>query len=86
MELQFLNDYLVLIVLGTCLSVGYIIKESIPSIDNKYIPLIMGVLGVLINIWVNMDFTPEILLAGLFSGLSSTGLHELYRNLIGGDK
>ena len=50
---------------------------------NKYIPLIMGVLGVALNVWVNMDFTAEILLAGLFSGLASTGLYEMFRNIIG---
>ena len=65
---------------------GYIIKNMIPSDKiNRFIPLIMGILGVVLNVWVNMDFTAEILLAGLFSGLSSTGLYELFRNLIGGN-
>ena len=43
----------------------------------------MGVLGVALNVWVNMDFTAEILLAGLFSGLASTGLYEMFRNIVG---
>ena len=47
--------------------------------------LIMGVLGVLLNFWVNQQFTAEVLLGGLFSGLASTGLYELFRNLIRGD-
>lgn len=85
MDLSFLNDYLILIVVGVCLCVGYIIKASVSFIPNKFIPLIMGVLGVILNIWLNsFAFTPEILLGGLFSGLASTGLHQLFTQLIGG--
>jgi hypothetical protein len=80
------SNYLVLVVVGVCLCVGYVIKTSFPKVDNKYIPVIMAALGVLMNIWVQNGFTPDILLAGLFSGLSSTGMYEMFRNLIGGDK
>lgn len=82
MDLNFLQEYLVLIILGICLCVGYIIKTSITKIDNKYIPLIMAILGVLLNVWLNMQFTPEILLGGLFSGLASTGLHQVFTRMI----
>lgn len=81
MSLDFMNDYLVIVVLGICLCVGYVIKTS-TSISNKYIPLIMAVLGVCLNVWISMTFTPEILLGGLFSGLASTGLHQLFTRLI----
>ena len=81
MDLNFLNDYLVIVVLGICLCIGYVIKTS-TSINNKYIPLIMAVLGVCLNVWMNMSFTPEILLGGLFSGLASTGLHQLFTRTI----
>ena len=83
MDLSYLTEYAVPIIVGICLCVGYIVKNIIPSEEiNKYIPLIMGILGVALNVWVNMDFTAEILLAGLFSGLASTGLYEMFRNLI----
>ena len=85
-DLTFLNEYTVGIVLAFCLCVGAVIKVSIPRIDNKYIPLIMAVLGVLINIWVNTSVSPEIVLGGLVSGLGSTGLHQTYVNLLGGNK
>ena len=42
----------------------------------------MAVLGVVLNIWINMSFTPEILLGGMFSGLASTGLYEAFKQLI----
>lgn len=82
--MEFLNDYMVWVVVGICLCVGYIIKYVLPSKKiNQFIPLIVGVLGVFLNVWVN-DFaiTPEILLGGLASGLASTGMYELFRNFI----
>lgn len=78
MELEFLSEYAVQIIIGICLCVGYIIKVSIPMIDNKYIPLIMAILGVVINVWLNVSISPQIILGGLFSGLCSTGLHQLF--------
>ena len=86
MDLTFLNDYLIIVVVGICLCVGYVIKKSITVIPNKYIPLIMAVLGVVLNIWVNsFALTPEILLGGMFSGLASTGVHQLFTQFIGGE-
>ena len=86
MDLSFISEYAVPVIVGVCLCVGYVIKTSFSSIDNKYIPLIMVILGVALNIWINMNITPDILLAGMFSGLSSTGLHQTFKQLIGGDK
>lgn len=83
MSIEFLNDYIVIVVLGICICVGYILKNVVPSEKvNRFIPLIMGVLGVALNSWINWDFTPDILLGGLISGLASTGLYEAFKNLI----
>lgn len=83
MDLTFLTEFAVPIIVGVCLCVGYVIKNVITTdVINKYIPLIMAVLGVVLNIWINMSFTPEILLGGMFSGLSSTGLYEVFKQLI----
>ena len=83
MDLTFLTEFAVPIIVGVCLCVGYVIKNVITTDTiNKYIPLIMAVLGVVLNIWINMSFTPEILLGGMFSGLSSTGLYEVFKQLI----
>lgn len=83
MDLTFLANFAVPIIVGVCLCVGYVIKNIITTDEiNKYIPLIMAVLGVVLNIWMNMAFTPEILLGGLVSGLASTGLYEAFKNLI----
>lgn len=82
--MEFLNDYLVVIVVGICLCVGYVLKHLIPTeAVNKYIPLIMAVLGVALNVWLNgFAFSPEILLGGLASGLASTGMHQMFKQFI----
>ena len=84
--MDFLNEYLVLIVIGICLCVGYVLKHVVPSDTvNRFIPLLMAVLGIVINVWVNsFTFTPEILLGGMASGLASTGMHQLFKQFITG--
>ena len=77
--MDFLKDYLVIIVMAICLCVGYVIKNIIKSRKiDKFIPLIMAVLGVGINVWINLSFTPEILLGGMVSGLASTGMYNAF--------
>lgn len=82
--MEFLQDYIVVIVMGICFCVGFILKNAF-DVDkiNRFIPLIMGVLGVLLNVWLNnFAFTPEILLGGLVSGLASTGMWEGIKNVV----
>ena len=79
MDLSFLSEYLVLVIVGICLCVGYIVKKWIKDVDNKFIPTICAVLGVFLAIWLNSWMvTPAIILSGLLSGLASTGLHQLF--------
>ena len=85
MNLGILSNYVSVITLALCLAIGYIIKNSIDVIPNKYIPAIMGVIGALFNIWVCATFTPEVLLTGLCSGLAATGAFELVRNVKNND-
>ena len=82
MDLTFLSEYCIPVIVGICLCVGYVIKTSIPKIDNSLIPMILSVVGLLINIWLNSAINPSIVLGGLFSGLASTGLHQMFKNLI----
>lgn len=83
MDINFLNEYLVLIVVGVCLCIGYIIKTSLTFIPNKYIPLIMAIIGIIANVINEGAFNITILLGGMLSGLASTGLYEAFRNVIG---
>lgn len=82
MDLTFLQAYYIPVIMGICLCVGYVIKNSLTFVKNKYIPLIMAILGLLLNVWINKGITPDVMLAGMFSGLSSTGCHQLFTQLI----
>ncbi len=84
--MELLSRYVVIVVLAICLCIGYIIKHSISFIPNKFIPLILAVIGTILNIWINgWTFSPEILLGGLASGLASTGAFEMVRNIAGSE-
>lgn len=83
MDLSVLTQYISIIVVGICLCVGYVIKNSLDFIPNKYIPLIMLVLGTVINVLMNLTgINAGVILTGMFSGLASTGLYEMFKNLI----
>lgn len=85
MDIGALADYLVLMVVGICLCIGYVIKK-VDFIPNKYIPLLMAVIGVVANLWINdWIVLPETFLGGMISGLASTGMYELFRNFIEGN-
>lgn len=90
-DLSAISAYLVPSIVILCLLVGYIVKNFI-STDavNKYIPLIVGVLGVVASVFTAVTtgnaITVDIIVSGLASGLASTGLFEAYKNLIEGNK
>ena len=82
--MEMLDKYVVAVVMSVCLCVGFIIKNMIPTERvDKFIPTIVGTLGVFLNSWLNgFAITPEILLGGLASGLASTGLYESMHQFI----
>ena len=82
LDITFLNECIVPVIVGICLCVGYVIKSSLDFIPNKYIPLIMLILGLVTNVLICKNIDADIVLGGMFSGLSSTGLHQVFKNLI----
>ena len=81
--MEFLNEFMLPVVLGICLCVGYIIKKWIKDVDNKYIPTIIAILGVGLSIWISgWQITPEVILSGMISGLGSTGMHQVFKQFV----
>ena len=82
--MDFLTEYSVPVIVGICLCIGFILKNLVTTDKiNKFIPLIVAVIGVVVNAWLNTwAVTPEILLSGMFSGLASTGMHQLFKQFI----
>ena len=82
MDLSFLQEYFVPVIAGICLCIGFMVKKW-EKVPNKYIPTIMGILGLCIAVIMNWgSITAAVILGGLFSGLASTGLYELFSQLI----
>lgn len=81
--MEFLNDFMLPVVLGICLCAGYIMKQWINDLNNKYIPTIVAVLGIVLSAWISKwNVTPEVILSGLVSGLASTGMHQMFKQFI----
>ena len=82
--MEFLNEYSIPVIVGICLCIGFILKNLVTTDKiNKFIPLIVAIIGVVVNAWLNAwTITPEILLSGMFSGLASTGMHQLFKQFI----
>lgn len=84
MDLSFIIDMYMPLVLVACLIVGYILKKWIKDLDNKYIPTIVAVLGLVLAGIVS-GWTLTNLVAGALSGLASTGLHQAFKQIIEND-
>lgn len=82
-DVGLLTEYFVPIVAAVCLITGYIIKTCTP-IANKYIPLILVIIGVTANIFNVGTFSLEVFIGGAFTGLAATGLHSAFRHLVEG--
>lgn len=82
MDLGFLTEYYIPVVIVACLIVGYVIKKSLDFIPNKYIPLILAVLGAIVGCIANSTIDLNTVVYGSFSGLASTGLHQAFSKII----
>ena len=86
MDIEFLSEYMIPVIVGLCLCVGYVVKKWVKDVDNKYIPTICALLGVGVSVWISWPVVdPGVILRGLASGLASTGLHQAVTKLIDGD-
>ena len=81
-KLQFLGDLYVPIVMAICLCVGYILKHWMKDVNNKIIPTVLAVLGAVCACINAGDITLEIITSGAVTGLASTGIHQLFKQMI----
>ena len=83
MDFTFLTEYFVAVVLVACLAVGYIIKHAtfLKWIKNDDIPVILAVIGCLINLVVS-GVSIESAVYGAVMGLASTGMHQAFKNFV----
>ena len=83
MDLKFITENFVPVIVVACVLVGYIIKVTPPfaKLANNYIPLIVTVLGAVLGI-LTKGMTLEAIVYGAVSGLASTGLHQVFTQLL----
>ena len=83
MSIEFLSNFMIPVIMGICLMVGYIVKRWVKDVDNKFIPTLCALLGVAVALWMNWgNITPDVILGGLASGLASTGMHQAFTQLL----
>lgn len=82
MDFGFLTEYYMPVVVVACLIAGYVIKQSLDFIPNKYIPLILTILGAVVACLANSSVDLNTVVYGAFSGLASTGLHQAFTRII----
>lgn len=84
MNLDFISELFIPIVLVACLIVGYCIKHipRLAKVSNDYIPAILAILGAILACVANASITLENIVYGALTGLASTGLHQAFKRLI----
>lgn len=67
-------------VVGICWLIGNTLKSSVPKLPNSYIPLALGLIGAILMVVLN-GFSGQNLIIGVVSGLSATGVHQVYKGI-----
>lgn len=82
MDLNFITQLYMPIVVVACLIIGYILKKWIKDLDNKWIPTVVCIVGAVLGCLINQATDVTVIVAGAASGLASTGLHQAFTQLI----
>ena len=83
MDINFITQMYIPLVMALCLIVGYVLKHWIKDVDNKYIPTVLVILGAFAACLSAHGISLDLIVSGALSGLASTGLHQAFKQLIG---
>lgn len=91
MDISSLGIAGVAVITVICFLVGQVVKAT--GLDNKWIPIICGVVGAALGIagmFIMPDFPAGDYLTaaavGIVSGLAATGINQVYKQLSKGDE
>ena len=79
--MEFITAFFIPVVLVAGLIVGYIMKNFLPT-DNKWIPLVLALLGAVLGCVANKSVDLDSIVAGAMSGLAAVGLHQAFKQFI----
>lgn len=82
MDLEFIVNMYIPVVMVICLCVGFVMHKFLPT-DNKWIPLTLMILGGVIACIYCKGISVDHVAAGMVTGLASVGLHQVFAQLIG---
>lgn len=83
--MEFLEGLIVPVIMAICLCLGFIIK-NFEKIPNKWIPVILAAVGVIIALWESWrTITPGTIAGGLASGLAACGAYDTYKHFFGSE-
>lgn len=82
MDLSFITQMYIPLVVAGCLIIGYVMKKWINDVDNKWIPTVCCIAGAILACVAQGGSSIKIIIAGAVSGLASTGLHQVFKQLI----
>lgn len=75
MSLDFLVEMYIPLAIAGSIVVGYVMKKWLPT-DNKWIPTVLPIIGIIIACLVNRSWDITTIIAGAVSGLAGVGLHQ----------
>lgn len=77
------ENYIVPIIAVFCIIVGEVLKRAATKFPNNLIPMMLGIVGVVLNSWLNgWAFDVNILVTGFVSGVAGTGIFEWAKHTI----
>lgn len=80
--IEIIQQYAMVPVTLACLLIGWMLKHIVTSLDNKWIPLILAMVGIVGVLWMNTwALTPANFLSGLCSAALAVWIHNNYKNL-----
>lgn len=83
MSLEFLTEMYIPLAVAGSVVVGYILKHWIPT-DNKWIPTILPIIGIIIACLANHSVDISYIVAGAVSGCGAVGIHQAFIQHIDG--
>lgn len=84
-DMTMFGGMIIPMVTAACLILGFIVKKWVNDVENKWIPTILAVFGAGLACVTGREITAELIVAGAFSGLASTGMHQAFKQLINGE-
>ena len=60
MDISFLNEYMIPVIIGLCLCAGFVVKHWVNDVDNRIIPTMCALFGIGLSLYLNNTFTAHL--------------------------